>query len=235
MAKPRLSDSRAALESLGLVEFLEVLGRPACIAQRVACQPESSATHEAPSSSDGRIEIVWSNQLMTPGLQELISLSSIPAASYASEESVESREVVTEVPGQTVGRQFRWNYVSLRGGQFWAISGMEEACGASPSVNRTLSSAVTKAESLMGPSSEPEVSDVFVPSSLAADTFDWLSVVGRTPESRRFIDTFRNVDWSSGKLGPPISWNQSLLTMVNACLSSPFPVLLSWGSDMVLL
>jgi hypothetical protein len=237
------------LKSLGLVEFLDVMGRPACIARRTRhaghCAPGQSATGERITHAlnggdehpihDNKIQIVWTNNLMTTQLEELILLSSDAAQLYpweGSAHNTEPKEILTEVPGQSLGQQIRWRYVSLRDGEYWAISGIEEACGAASSMRRRQSS-VTTVDTVQSPTYEPEVSDVFI-----ANTFhplDWLNVIGRTPESKRFIETFRNVDWAKGKLGPPNTWSSSLLTMVNVCLSSPFPVLLSWGSDKVLL
>lgn len=175
---------------------------------------------------------------MTDQLEELIISASHAAQLYPWEGSIhnnEPKEILTELPSHLLGRQIRWRYVPLRDGEYWAISGAEEACRAAPSVTRRQSSVttVTTVDSVQSPTYEPEVSDVCIGDTF--DPLDWLNVIGRTPESKRFIETFRNVDWAKGKLGVPSTWSPSLLTMVNVCLSSPFPVLLSWGSDKVLL
>ncbi|KAJ9105379.1 hypothetical protein QFC21_001748 [Naganishia friedmannii] len=63
----------------------------------------------------------------------------------------------------------------------------------------------------------------------------WLSVPGVSDATRQHNELFESMDWASTPLGPPERWCQSLLTTVNLCLSSPFPVLVSWGPEMVLL
>ena len=42
-------------------------------------------------------------------------------------------------------------------------------------------------------------------------------------------------DWSSGPLGDPQTWPQSLRTSVDICLSSRFPILLWWGPELVMI
>ena len=239
-----MTGSEDDIKSLGLVEFLDALGRPACIA-RQAHHPfrlngktrkgnGNNGDAEHPQSGN-KIEIIWRNDLVTSQLEGLILLASNAEQLSSWEDGVhpgEPKEILTEEPGQFSGQRIRWRFVSLREGEYWAISGTEEACSTAPSMSRRQSS-VTTVDTVTSPTYDPEVSDVFI-----ADTFhpfDWLNVIGRTPESKRFIQTFRNVDWAKGKLGLPSTWSSSLLTMVNVCLSSPFPVLLSWGSDKVLL
>lgn len=45
----------------------------------------------------------------------------------------------------------------------------------------------------------------------------------------------RSYDWSQSKLGPIETWPQSLLTAASIVLSSGFPMILFWGSDLVVL
>jgi hypothetical protein len=244
MSVVEMSSSEDDLNSLGLVEFLDALGRPACIARRthhpfhlngkIRKGDGNNGDAEHPPR-DNTIEIVWRNDLVTSQLEGLILLASDAEQLFPWEgcvHSTEPKEILTEVPGQITGQRFRWRFVSLREGEYWAISGTEEACSTKPSMRRRQSS-VTTVDSVASPTYDTEVSDVFIADKF--HPFDWLNVIGRTPESKRFIETFRNVDWAKGKLGLPSTWSSSLLTMVNVCLSSPFPVLLSWGSDKVLL
>lgn len=43
----------------------------------------------------------------------------------------------------------------------------------------------------------------------------------------------RSMDWAKTPLGPVESWPQSLRTTVSLCLSSTFPILITWGPDHV--
>jgi len=43
----------------------------------------------------------------------------------------------------------------------------------------------------------------------------------------------RAKDWSKTPLGAPKDWPPGLCTMVNVCLSSPFPVLIAWGPEAI--
>src|SRR5438105_7111876 len=44
-----------------------------------------------------------------------------------------------------------------------------------------------------------------------------------------------SLDWSQTPLGPVESWPQSLRTSVSICLASHFPMLIWWGSELVML
>ncbi|HEY9762285.1 MAG TPA: hypothetical protein V6D07_07140, partial [Trichocoleus sp.] len=44
----------------------------------------------------------------------------------------------------------------------------------------------------------------------------------------------RSLDWSQTSLGSPEIWPQSLQTSISICLSSQFPILLWWGTDLVM-
>lgn len=45
----------------------------------------------------------------------------------------------------------------------------------------------------------------------------------------------RNLDWSATPLGPTAAWPQSLRTSVSTCLNCSFPILIWWGSQLVML
>lgn len=45
----------------------------------------------------------------------------------------------------------------------------------------------------------------------------------------------RSVDWSATPIGPIQSWPQSLRTAVSICLPCPFPLLIWWGPELVML
>jgi PAS domain S-box-containing protein len=45
----------------------------------------------------------------------------------------------------------------------------------------------------------------------------------------------RAFDWARTRLGPIEDWSETLLATVNLMLHSPFPTILSWGTDMVFL
>ena len=46
-------------------------------------------------------------------------------------------------------------------------------------------------------------------------------------------ELIRSMDWSKTSLGNPGQWPKSLLTSVNICLNSRFPIVLWWGEDLV--
>jgi PAS domain S-box-containing protein len=43
----------------------------------------------------------------------------------------------------------------------------------------------------------------------------------------------RSMDWSNTSLGPTEKWPPSLITSVNICLSSRFPMIVLWGADLI--
>jgi PAS domain S-box-containing protein len=43
----------------------------------------------------------------------------------------------------------------------------------------------------------------------------------------------QSIDWSLTSLGPLENWPQSLITSINICLSSRFPMSISWGKDLI--
>ncbi|WP_316764989.1 ATP-binding protein [Pedobacter aquatilis] len=46
-------------------------------------------------------------------------------------------------------------------------------------------------------------------------------------------ELIRSMDWSDSPLGPIEKWPQSLLTSLNLCLSSTFPILIAWGPETI--
>ncbi len=48
-------------------------------------------------------------------------------------------------------------------------------------------------------------------------------------------ELMRSIDWSQTPLGPKEQWPQSLRTSVSICLASQFPILIWWGSELVML
>src|SRR5512142_595083 len=55
------------------------------------------------------------------------------------------------------------------------------------------------------------------------------------PGSGAVAALMREVDWSMTPLGAPAGWSRSLLTTLDICLESRFPIVLFWGPDLTLL
>jgi hypothetical protein len=53
--------------------------------------------------------------------------------------------------------------------------------------------------------------------------------------SSEMAGRIRKHDWSQTPLGPIEEWSETLLATTNLMLHSPFPTILSWGSEMVFL
>ena len=236
------------IAQLGLTDFLEAAGGPACIV-RVARKPTSSTdetlNHGEHGHDDGVVSVIWQNRLLQDDETQDSAVRAIEKARDDIVTSTTSSFVACDVSVQVGhGGRIRWRCVPLQAGAYWALTGKEEddsgLSGPSESRPSAMSANMSSTSSIPTidprskvPSYEPEVADVFVEDG--PDRLDWISVTGRTPESRAFIELFKGMDWEHGKLGHPSGWSTSLVTMVNVCLSSPFPVLLSWGSDKVLL
>src|SRR4051812_11158353 len=47
-------------------------------------------------------------------------------------------------------------------------------------------------------------------------------------------DLFARTDWSATPLGPVESWPANLRSIVDICMSSRFPMLVCWGTDLVM-
>lgn len=53
--------------------------------------------------------------------------------------------------------------------------------------------------------------------------------------SSEMAERIREYNWSRSSLGPVEEWSETLLATVNLMLNSPFPTILCWGPEMVLL
>ena len=56
-------------------------------------------------------------------------------------------------------------------------------------------------------------------------------IIGNTDMTNRI----RTRDWAATPLGAIDRWSETLIATVNLMLHSPFPTILSWGSEMVFL
>ena len=70
------------------------------------------------------------------------------------------------------------------------------------------------------------------PSSAPSASSDWLRVLAGHSETARLI---ADHDWAATPLGPPDAWPQSLRTAVQLCLASAFPMLVTWGPDLLMI
>ena len=61
---------------------------------------------------------------------------------------------------------------------------------------------------------------------------DWLSSVAEASETGRAVAA---VDWSATSLGPPSTWAKGLRAAVEICLTTRFPMLVTWGPDLVMI
>ena len=239
------------MAQLGLIEFLEATPGPACII-RCTVDEDSidadryNASAEKDDQKDVGVTIAWSNDLMTSRMRESAE-NAVSRARATSLDELEggNRSKAIDVPVESGrGSRLRWRCIPLRNGTYWALTGTEDPPTSTSSSStetrlvfpsRASSSSIPTTDTTTKVSAyEPEVGNVFV-KDVTPGQLDWLSVTGRTPESEAFIELFKDMDWEKTKLGRPSAWSTSLVTMVNVCLSSPFPVLLSWGSDKVLL
>jgi hypothetical protein len=59
---------------------------------------------------------------------------------------------------------------------------------------------------------------------------EWLAGAGRGTEMGERVRAF---DWASTPLGPMHGWPEALRTAVTMCLSTRFPVLVTWGPDLI--
>lgn len=69
-----------------------------------------------------------------------------------------------------------------------------------------------------------------------------MNAPGLTERSKALItgdtemaDLIRTHNWAATPLGPIEEWSETLIATVNLMLHSPFPTILSWGPEMVLL
>lgn len=220
---------------LGLVEFLQAVEGPACIV-RVRRAVPSSQRNGGHDGEDEELGVVWQNDKLDSADTCDSAIRAVQTAradfGHSSDEQLSPSYQSNEVA------RIRWRCVPLRAGSYWALTGEEDDAGPSephrakpPALKPTGSSSTIVLQD--APAYDPKVADVYI-EDLPAE-LSWLTVTGRTPESQAFIELFKSVEWGKGKLGNPSGWSTSLVIMVNVCLSAPFPVLLSWGKDKVLL
>jgi len=60
----------------------------------------------------------------------------------------------------------------------------------------------------------------------------WLDRVFDLSDMGRAIQDF---DWASTSLGPIADWPEGLRLAVSVCLSSRFPMLVTWGPDLIMI
>ena len=89
-------------------------------------------------------------------------------------------------------------------------------------IRRPRSSGISGSQTLAH--SEPQISP---PPAASADGV--LDVLGS--EMRELVDA---TDWGTGPLGDRDGWPQSLRTAVVICLRSRFPIMVCWGSELVM-
>ncbi|MEO6124055.1 MAG: hypothetical protein ABIR32_10125 [Ilumatobacteraceae bacterium] len=58
----------------------------------------------------------------------------------------------------------------------------------------------------------------------------WLSAIGAGTEMGDLIQAF---DWASTPLGPSANWSVGLKLALGICLTSRFPILVTWGPDLI--
>ncbi|KAJ9112314.1 hypothetical protein QFC19_000733 [Naganishia cerealis] len=127
--------------------------------------------------------------------------------------NAKNNRIYTLASKQSSDRRISWRITGIRAGRYLILTGHEES---QDPVSWHDDPAKVEAER---PKSPPR----------------WISVPGETEATRQHNELFGSVDWATTPLGRPERWCQSLLTMVNVCLSSPFPVLIAWGPELVLL
>lgn len=49
------------------------------------------------------------------------------------------------------------------------------------------------------------------------------------------INQIMSIDWNKSPLGAMENWSESLKTTIHTCLNSPFPMLICWGPEMIML
>ena len=160
--------------------------------------------------------VIWGNRYISADVEELL-LEELRTENLLqrvwSMGSSRSNKFHTLASKNSADRRITWSVTSIRSGRFLTVIGNEEP---------------------QDPSSwqeNPAVAEAERPKTAPR----WLDVPGDTEETRRHSELFGSVDWASTPLGPPERWCQSLLTMVNLCLSTPSPCLLVWGPELILL
>jgi hypothetical protein len=182
------------------------VGKPSPMHSRLAILP----------SPPNECKLLWGNRYLTSDTEELLidELKNDGLLQRVwSMGNNKNNKIYTLASKQSSERRISWRVTSIRNGRYLVLTGREES---QDPVSWNDDPAEVEKER---PKTPPR----------------WLSVPGVSAATRQHNELFGSVDWASTPLGPPERWCQSLLTMVNVCLSSPFPVLISWGPEMVLL
>src|SRR5262245_32987489 len=61
------------------------------------------------------------------------------------------------------------------------------------------------------------------------------AAVGIFPGTSEMASLMRSLDWSKTPVGPPELWPESLRTAVRICVTSPYPIFMTWGPSWTLL
>jgi hypothetical protein len=175
--------------------------------------PKSEAALTTPPNE---CRVIWGNRYMSGDIEEML-MDELKKENLLqrvwSMGACRSNKFYTLANKNSAERRIAWSVTPIRNGRYLTLTGCEEP--QDPSSWKE-DAAVVEAE-------RPKIAP------------RWLDVPGETEETRRHNELFGSVDWASTQLGPPERWCQSLLTMVNLCLSIPSPCLLVWGPELVLL
>lgn len=169
-----------------------------------------------PTTPPKGCRFIWGNRYMSADIEEML-MDELKTENLLqrvwSMGASRSNKFYTLVKKNSADRRIAWSVTPIRNGRYLTLTGCEEP--QDPSSWKDDPAAVESER----PKTAPR----------------WLDVPGDTEETRRHSELFGSVDWANTPLGPPERWCQSLLTMVNLCLSIPSPCLLAWGPELVLL
>lgn len=167
------------------------------------------------STTLNQCRFVWGNRYMSVDIEEMLmnELQKAGLLQRAWSRSSRNSQIYTSAStGPSSRRRIEWKVTALRDGRYLTLIGQEE-----------------RQDSIF----EHEHQDAQTETS--ASLPKWLDVPGSSDEAQQHRKFFAAVDWASTPLGPIQQWSPSLVCMVNVCMSSPFPMLLSWGPEMILL
>lgn len=169
-----------------------------------------------PTTPPKECRVIWGNRYISADIEEML-IEELKVDNLLqrvwSMGSSRSNKFYTLANKNSADRRITWSVTPIRNGRYLTVTGFEEP---------------------QDPSSwqeDPAVAESERPKTAPR----WLDVPGETEETRHHSELFGSVDWASTPLGPPERWCQSLLTMVNLCLSTPSPCLLVWGPELILL
>lgn len=169
-----------------------------------------------PTSPPKECQVIWGNRYISADIEELL-MDELKEDNLLqrvwSMGSSRSNKFYTLASKNSADRRITWSVTPIRNGRYLTVTGCEEPQDPSS----------WQEDSALAESERPKTAP------------RWLDVPGETEETRRHNELFGSVDWASTPLGPPERWCQSLLTMVNLCLSTPSPCLLVWGPELSLL